>query len=127
MVLLTYTTLVNPPSDKYLVIASISGDSTNVGLVIVGSRRNPFSARNPDIAKRQLLLPKDQRNLFHLYDSYADCSTIKVVPFREVQDWVDSDPRIVKGHLTGRERYKIKELLSAASTIEQAVKTLLGL
>jgi hypothetical protein len=127
MVLLTYTTLVSPPKDKYLIVASISPDGSNVGLVIAGSRPNPFAARSPVVAELQLLLPKDQRNLFALYSSYADCSTMKVVPFSEVQNWINSDARIIRGHLSGRERYKVKELLSTAPTIDQAMKTLVGL
>lgn len=127
MVLFVHTDLVNPAKNKYLIVASISSDKQHVGLVVVGSNPSPFAVKNPAVRDRQWVLPKDQRNLVALYDSYANCADLKTKPMSEVQAWLVSKPRACKGHLTGRELHLVKDLLRSAPTINQALKTLVGL
>lgn len=127
MVLFVHTDLVDPSKHKYLIVSYISPRKIDVGLVIVGTHPSPFGAKNPAIGDRQLLIPKDQRNLFTLYSSYANCADIKLRPFSEVQGWIDDNPSVIRGYLTGRELYKIKGHVSTAPTINQALKDRLGI
>ena len=125
MVLFLHTDLVNPAKGKFLLVASISRDNTEVGLVIINTNKSPFAPMNPAVDERQWVLPADDRRIV-MYDSFADCSQLKTRPYSEVVQWLNTE-KVYRGRLNGRELYRVKELLATAPTIATIVKKRLGL
>lgn len=110
---------------KYIIVVGENEDELAIGYVTINSRINENVFPTPYLKSLHVKIKAADHN-FLKYDSYADCSSIKIIDKKKLIDHLMQNPDKVVGNIESSTFQTIQGIITASRTISVKEKKRFG-
>lgn len=115
----------NPPKIKRFIILAISPSEISLASVFINSEININVFRTDELKKLQVPLEASERGYLD-HDSYVDCSRLYEKDFKELKNYLDSNPNEHLGMISKNDLGTLIAKVRKANTISKSIKRKYG-